>query len=629
MNYIVDRLHISALFKPAFFFLAILCFQQVLAQNPFMPATAFIPDGEPRVFEHKGEKRVYVYGSRDELQTNFCGYGHDVWSAPVDNLSQWVNHGEVFHVNQIKATGFSIKDHQRLYAPDCVYNPVTKKYYLYVFTGKNYKMDGIEGPQPGSENYIPGFENDGPRCFVASSESPIGPFYNPIPCDWPAGNQSGTFDPGVLVDEQNDGSIRVYAYWGFRETDRWAEIDPTDMHTIINPQTKKPDRNAWHKTFPKKSESFNSSLFEASSIRKIAPDKYAFIYSAKERNSALSYCYSTSPEGPWIYGGRIVDTKNNWIGRNNHGSIFNANKNWYVVYHRHTTIKYHRQAMIEPISLSYEGDQLIIPQVEMTSQGIETNGLDAFKRYNAAISCYRTNNAHIEGKQRNPDGLNPVVGLDGNNTIIGYKYLNFGEKSIRDKDNLALKLNIKKRSDVEISVQIAQPTVVDEEIQPIEITSFKLQDYIKTKDNLYHEISVPIKTLNNNKLLNKIGGLKGKLGLYLAFNGKGKDLCRIKEFEFALGDTPTPNPLHEIDFLTKASEKGKLYSVPSKARIGESVKISVAPNLGFQLDSIIVKDESGNIIDIQQNIKAPMALESYNFFMPNAKVIIESKYYKD
>jgi hypothetical protein len=35
-------------------------------QNPFLPPTAFIPDGEPHVFEYKGEKRVYVYGSRDD-----------------------------------------------------------------------------------------------------------------------------------------------------------------------------------------------------------------------------------------------------------------------------------------------------------------------------------------------------------------------------------------------------------------------------------------------------------------------------------------------------------------------------------------------------------------------------------
>jgi hypothetical protein len=32
-------------------------------RNPMFPPTAFIPDGEPRVFEYKGEMRVFLYGS--------------------------------------------------------------------------------------------------------------------------------------------------------------------------------------------------------------------------------------------------------------------------------------------------------------------------------------------------------------------------------------------------------------------------------------------------------------------------------------------------------------------------------------------------------------------------------------
>ena len=72
--------------------------QVVLAMNPILPPTAFIPDGEPRVFEYNGAKRVFVYGSRDERVTAYCGDGHDVWSAPVTDLTKWTNHGEIFHV---------------------------------------------------------------------------------------------------------------------------------------------------------------------------------------------------------------------------------------------------------------------------------------------------------------------------------------------------------------------------------------------------------------------------------------------------------------------------------------------------------------------------------------------------
>ena len=104
--------------------------------NPYMPGTAFIPDGEPRVFEHNREKRVYIYGSRDEVVTNYCGFGHDVWSAPIDDLTEWTNHGEIFHLRQIQELGHGVMPNngfQNLGAPDCLYNPKTQKYYLYTF----------------------------------------------------------------------------------------------------------------------------------------------------------------------------------------------------------------------------------------------------------------------------------------------------------------------------------------------------------------------------------------------------------------------------------------------------------------------------------------------------------------
>ena len=41
--------------------------------NPFMPLWEHVPDGEPRVFEFNGEKRVFLYGSHD-MQPSFpCG----------------------------------------------------------------------------------------------------------------------------------------------------------------------------------------------------------------------------------------------------------------------------------------------------------------------------------------------------------------------------------------------------------------------------------------------------------------------------------------------------------------------------------------------------------------------------
>ena len=546
-----------------------------LAINPILPPTAFIPDGEPHVFDYNGEKRVFVYGSRDERVTSYCDDGHDVWSAPVTDLTKWMNHGEIFDTKQVADIGYGIVDQQLFGAPDCVYNPVTRKYYLYTFFGAEYKMDGKEGPLPGSPNYVPGFEAFGPKCVMAVSDSPAGPFLNPAICDWPAANIAGTFDPSVLVDEQPDGSVRVYAYWGMMKGDRWAELDPTDMHTIIDPKTRKPDRNAWHKTLP---ESGPATLFEASSIKKLAKDCYVFICSSNEQRSALTYFYSQRPEGPWTYGGWIVDNNIGWRGGNNHGSIVHLNGKWYVFYHRSTSNDYNRRAMVEPIEVKISGDKVEIPPVEMTSQGVETNGLDAFRRYNAGIVCYYTNNAFIDGVQRHPDGLNPVVGIHSG-TELGYKYLNFGDAAVTDADKLQVRLNIQALQATKISVQVGHVGAANDAAKRVEIANFNLPDVVAV-DGQYHEATIPLAGLDSNAGLKAIGGLKGRLAVFFVFSGPGGELCRMREFEFAKGDAPTPNPLREIRIGAELMKDMQITARPARARVGESVKLSRGPGSG-------------------------------------------------
>ena len=87
--------------------------------NPYMPLWEHVPDGEPRVFEHNGEKRVYVYGSHDIAIDEYCGRNYVVWSAPIDDLTDWKYHGVAYetHYDSI------------LYAPDVVKKGDT--YYMY------------------------------------------------------------------------------------------------------------------------------------------------------------------------------------------------------------------------------------------------------------------------------------------------------------------------------------------------------------------------------------------------------------------------------------------------------------------------------------------------------------------
>ena len=394
--------------------------EKILSANPYMPLWEHVPDGEPRVFEYNGEKRVYVYGSHDTLKTAYCGHDQVVWSAPIDDLTNWTCHGVCY-----TATDGSV-----LYAPDVV--------------------------QKGDTFYLYAAEECGSRIMVASSKNPAGPFENPIP------TKLG-FDPGVLVDD--DG--RVYAFWGFCGA-FCAELED-DMATIKEGTLRKnPIGHISNPFQPEQdgAEDLRDAFFEASSPRKVM-GKYIYIYSKRYTtpvpelgvyepcNGFLSYKYSDSPLGGYKEGGDIsfnggeIITQPDGAGQmtyrwgNNHGSIIEINGKWYVFYHRHTGIdEYSRQAMIEPVDVAmgkdgkiYIGDITYIngepvssKPVEMTSQGAHINGLDAYKIISAGYCCHITplKQADMKPVYEQIDGISsPVVNIK-NGTTVGFRYLQFG-----------------------------------------------------------------------------------------------------------------------------------------------------------------------------------------------------------
>ena len=71
--------------------------------NPYLPLWEHIPDGEPYVFDdpdNPGKQRVYIYGSHDDLITEYCGRDQVVWSAPVEDLTQWRYDGVILVVDK-------------------------------------------------------------------------------------------------------------------------------------------------------------------------------------------------------------------------------------------------------------------------------------------------------------------------------------------------------------------------------------------------------------------------------------------------------------------------------------------------------------------------------------------------
>ena len=430
--------------------------------NPYMPLWEHIPDGEPYVFEdpdQPGRQRVYVYGSHDNLVTEYCGRDQVVWSAAVDSLNRWRYDGVILVVDKNgKGEPFDTAGTADvLYAPDValVTDSTGKKtYYLF-----------------------PNDQSSGRNGLIARSDRPDGPFEV---CNWSQDNPDRAdgvlqFDPAVFVDD--DG--RVYGYWGF-ERSYAAEFDPATMATV------KPGTKVVEDMISGRYQEGRFKFFEASSIRKVK-DKYIFIYSRfteegefglPSSNYTLAYAYSDKPLGPWTYGGTIIDGRarekdeqDNTIASatpdgNTHGSICEIGGQWYVFYHRQTgTDEYARQAMVAPITVTVEegeGGKVEISEGEYTSEGFATNGLDPFERHSAGIACWYTgpkpathewpNNTFYgsyvasgygtDSKFDAPYDLRNNTNDVVNNTdgsIVGYKYFNFD--GVEDED-LRLLLNL-------------------------------------------------------------------------------------------------------------------------------------------------------------------------------------------
>ena len=119
-----------------------------LAGNPYLPLWEHLPDGEPRVFEdpdNPGKFRMYIIGSHDVRVNSYCGPDIRMWSAPVEDLTNWRDDGPIFT--------YPIENQwDVMYAPDLVEvkgKDGKKIYYLYPHSrGRNREAMVAKGTRP-------------------------------------------------------------------------------------------------------------------------------------------------------------------------------------------------------------------------------------------------------------------------------------------------------------------------------------------------------------------------------------------------------------------------------------------------------------------------------------------------
>ena len=367
------------------------------ALNPYLPSWEYIPDGEPHVYDG----RVYVYGSHDRFNGHvFCLNDYVCWSAPVDDLGNWRYEGVIY-----PKTGdpFNRDGSMCLYAPDVTVGP-DGRYYLYYVLDKVSVVSVAVCDKPAGRYEFYGYVAyaDGTRLGEKEGDEP-------------------QFDPAVLTEGD-----RTYLYTGFcaagdrsRKGAIVTVLGP-DMLTIVEePATLVPSQ-----PYSGGSGFEGHEFFEASSIRKIG-ETYYFVYSSVVMHE-LCYATSSSPTSGFAYRGVIVSNndlhidsykpadKPMFYGGNNHGGLAEINGEWYIFYHRQTNgTHFSRQGCAERLQLQPDGS---IPQVEMTSCGLNGGPLAGEGEYPAYLACnlfYKDEAKYVGGEGIWMDSRFPKITQDG------------------------------------------------------------------------------------------------------------------------------------------------------------------------------------------------------------------------
>jgi hypothetical protein len=387
-----------------------------LCVNPVLPNWEYMPDVEPRVF---GD-RLYLYGSHDQFNgTDYCPKDYVGWSAPLSDLGDWRCSGITYRATQDPANP---DGGQKLFAPDCVQG-LDGRYYLYYCLHQTSRIS------------------------VAVSGDPAGPFqfygYVHQVDGTPFGGGHFAFDPGVMVEE--DGSVWLYSGFApdgeMRRGLEQAGLEVNgcycmglegDMLTI----KQEPTLVLPWKGLAEGTGFQGHAFYEASSPRKIG-GRYYLVYSS-QLSHELCYAVSHRPDGDFTYGGTIVSigdlgwqgnrTAKNALG-NTHGGLVEVDGQWYIFYHRQTNgTQFSRQVCAEPVKILPDGT---IPQVEVTSCGLNKGSLPGRGTYYSSIACqlfccgqgaapYLTQT----GEDREGEGDQYLAGI-GDGGCCGFRYFWF------------------------------------------------------------------------------------------------------------------------------------------------------------------------------------------------------------
>ena len=390
--------------------------KSLLGNNPLM-TQRFGADPYAMVYEDT----VYIYMTGDvpeynadgSLATNTYSKINTINVISSKDLVNWTDHGSVHAAGKQGAATWA----NNSWAPAATWKMIDgkPKFFLY-------------------------FANSGGGIGVLTSDSPTGPFVDPIgealvsrntpTCD----SVLWLFDPAVLIDD--DGSAYLYCGGGVPEgkaahpcTARVVKLGE-DMISLDG------DPVMIDAPF----------LFEDSGINKIG-DTYYYSYCSnfsvtaegtaeyKLKNGQICYMTSNSPMGPFTYQGVVLPNPGEAFtnGGNNHHWMFEFQGEWYITYHAQTLEEKlgmsggYRCTHIDVIDIKEDGS---IGRASTTMKGVEQVGtFDPYQKTGAATMSVMSGistTACDETSKKYGSGNMAVTDIDTGDWLC-LKGVNFGE----------------------------------------------------------------------------------------------------------------------------------------------------------------------------------------------------------
>ena len=240
---------------------------------------------------------LYLYTTHDEDELVNDFYTMFDWRCfSTKDMEKWTDHGVIFSLDDIEWAD------DRAWAPQCIER--NNKFYLYCPVHK---------------------KDSGMAIAVGVSDNPTGPFKDlgyPLidEGDW------NDIDPTVFID--NDG--QAYLYFG----------NPELRYVKLNEDMISYDKEVGIVKTPMTVEAFGKGSHMTGTTYGEGPwfyrrnDIYYMVYAAfaegEKRNEHLAYSTSSSPTGPWTYGGVIMQEGPCFT---NHPGICDFNGKSYLFYH--------------------------------------------------------------------------------------------------------------------------------------------------------------------------------------------------------------------------------------------------------------------------------------------------------